>query len=139
MILPLYVSLERIDPALYNAATDLGATPCAASPPRRAAARRPGLIAGLILVGVPAIGEYVIPQILGGGKTLMFGNIIANQFQDTGDYPFGSALAVSLMPVLMVMLLARRRAQRRWADVRPAAPPDHRRAGLVVMRSCGCR
>ena len=49
----------------------------------------PGIIAGCILVAIPATGEYVIPQILGGGKTLMFGNVIADQFLDIGDYPFG--------------------------------------------------
>ena len=95
MILPIYVSLERIDPAL-------------STPPPTSARRRggssggwccrmavPGLIAGIIIVGVPALGEYVIPEILGGGKTLMAGNILANQFLETGNYPFGSALAVT--------------------------------------------
>ena len=51
----------------------------------------PGIIAGCILVGVPATGEYVIPAILGGDKTLMLGNVIADQFLKVGDYPFGSA------------------------------------------------
>ena len=55
------------------------------------------------------MGEYVIPEILGGGKTLMVGNIIANQFQDTGNYPFGSALAVTLMVLLMIVLFFLRR------------------------------
>ena len=72
---------------------------------------RPGLIAGVIIVGVPAMGEYVIPEILGGGKTLMVGNIIVGQYLDVGDYPFGSALAVSLMVILMAMLFALRRVQ----------------------------
>lgn len=111
MILPIYVSLERIDPAIYNAAADLGATPWRQFRRIVLPLARPGLIAGAIIVGVPAMGEYVIPEILGGGKTLMVGNIIANQFQDTGDYPFGSALAVALMLVLMVMLFVMRRAQ----------------------------
>ena len=61
--------------------------------------------------GVPAMGEYVIPEILGGGKTLMVGNIIADQFQDTGNYPLGSALAVALMVVLMIVLFVLRRSQ----------------------------
>jgi ABC-type spermidine/putrescine transport system permease subunit I len=69
------------------------------------------LIAGIIIVGVPAMGEYVIPEILGGGKTLMIGNIIVNEYLDVGNYPFGSALAVSLMAVLMVVLFALRRVQ----------------------------
>jgi spermidine/putrescine transport system permease protein len=71
----------------------------------------PGVIAGSIIVGIPALGEYVIPEILGGGKTLMMGNILANQFQNTGNYPFGSALAVTLMGILMILLFVLRRKQ----------------------------
>ncbi len=111
MVLPIYVALERIDPALFDAASDLGASPLRQFRRVVLPLARPGLIAGIIIVGVPAIGEYVIPEILGGGKTLMVGNIMANQFLETGDYPFGSALAVSLMAVLLVFLFVLRRAQ----------------------------
>jgi spermidine/putrescine transport system permease protein len=111
MVLPIYVSLERIDPAIYNAAADLGATPWRQFRKVVLPLARPGLIAGSIIVGVPAMGEYVIPEILGGGKTLMVGNIIANQFQETGNYPFGSALAVTLMVILLIVLFFLRRAQ----------------------------
>ena len=113
MILPLFVALERIDPSLLDAASDLGASghrvfrrvvlPLAA----------PGIVAGCILVGVPATGEYMIPAILGGGKTLMVGNVIADQFLKIGDYPFGSALAMMLMVVLtLILILARTRLRR---------------------------
>ena len=111
MILPIYVSLERIDPALFDAAEDLGATPWRQFRRVVLPLAVPGLIAGIIIVGVPALGEYVIPEILGGGKTLMAGNILADQFLQTGDYPFGSALAVSIMVVLMVFLFLLRKAQ----------------------------
>jgi ABC-type spermidine/putrescine transport system permease subunit I len=111
MVLPIYVALERIDPALFDAAADLGASPLRQFRRVVLPLARPGLIAGVIIVGVPAIGEYVIPEILGGGKTLMVGNIMANQFLETGNYPFGSALAVSLMAVLLVFLFVLRRAQ----------------------------
>lgn len=111
MVLPIYVSLERIDPAVYHAAADLGATPWRQFRRVVLPLAKPGLIAGMIIVGVPAMGEYVIPEILGGGKTLMVGNILANQFQETGNYPFGSALAVTLMVVLMILLFLLRRAQ----------------------------
>ena len=111
MILPVYVSLERIDPAIYNAGADLGATPWRQFRRLVLPLARPGLIAGSIIVGVPAMGEFVIPEILGGGKTLMIGNIIANQFQETGNYPFGAALSVTLMVLLMVVLLFLRRFQ----------------------------
>jgi spermidine/putrescine transport system permease protein len=68
----------------------------------------PGVIAGCILVGVPSTGEYVIPLILGGSKVLMYGNVVADQFQTTGNYPFGAALSVSLMAVLTLFVLASR-------------------------------
>jgi ABC-type spermidine/putrescine transport system permease subunit I len=109
MVLPIYVSLERIDPAIYNAGADLGATPWRQFRRLVLPLAAPGLAAGSIIVGIPALGEYVIPEILGGGKTLMVGNIIANQFQETGNYPFGSALAVTLMVLLLIMLFAIRR------------------------------
>ena len=78
----------------------------------------PGIIAGCILVGVPATGEYVIPAILGGDKTLMLGNVIADQFLKVGDYPFGSALAMSLMVLLTVHAASSRRSRlRRYEEV----------------------
>jgi ABC-type spermidine/putrescine transport system permease subunit I len=111
MVLPIYVSLERIDPAIYSAAADLGATPWRQFRKVVLPLAMPGVIAGSIIVGIPALGEYVIPEILGGGKTLMLGNILADQFQNTGDYPFGSALAVTLMGILLILLfILRKRA-----------------------------
>ena len=113
MVLPIYVSLERIDYALIDAAGDLGANP------RRTFRRvtlplaMPGVMVGCIIVGIPALGEYVIPEILGGGKTLMLGNVITDQFLSVGDYPFGSAIAVALMAVMAIALLIVRVAQRR--------------------------
>ena len=106
MVLPVYVTLERVDPTVLEAAEDLGShgwhfmwrvvVPLA----------RPGLIAGSLLVGIPATGEFVTPQILGGAKTLMLGNVIATQFLDVGNLSFGSALAMCLIAVVAVMLLA---------------------------------
>jgi ABC-type spermidine/putrescine transport system permease subunit I len=117
MILPLYVALERIDVQLVQAAYDLGAS-------RLGVFRRvvlplsmPGVIVGCILVGVPATGEYTIPAILGGDKTLMYGNVVANQFLKVGDYPFGSALAVSLMALVTVFLLLSRSRLARMEEV----------------------
>src|SRR5262249_60740072 len=111
MVLPIYVALERVTPALYDVAADLGARPWRQFRRVVLPLARPGLIAGIIIVGVPAMGEYVIPEILGGGKTLMIGNIIVNEYLDVGNYPFGPALAVSLMAVLMVGLFRLRRRQ----------------------------
>jgi ABC-type spermidine/putrescine transport system permease subunit I len=109
MVLPIYVSLERIDDAIYSAAADLGATPWRQFRKVVLPLAKPGVIAGCIIVGIPALGEYVTPEILGGGKTLMLGNILADQFQNTGNYPFGSALAVTLMVALLLMLFVLRR------------------------------
>lgn len=111
MILPLFVALERVPSSLLQSAADLGATNLRTMLRVVLPLAKPGVYAGCLLVGVPATGEYVIPAILGGGKTLMLGNVIADQFQTTGDYPFGAALAVSFMAALTVFLLVVRRRQ----------------------------
>jgi len=108
MILPLFVSLERIEPALLEAAHDLGATPARTFRRVIVPLAVPGIIAGCILVAIPATGEYVIPVILGGGKTLMFGNVVSDQFLDLGDYPFGAAMSVALTFVLLTVLMVLR-------------------------------
>jgi spermidine/putrescine transport system permease protein len=113
MILPLYVALERIDPALLDAANDLGAAPHRVMRRVILPLAKPGIAAGCILVGIPATGEYVIPQILGGGKTLMIGNVVADQFLSIGDYPFGAALAIVLTAIVMIALVLLRRGERR--------------------------
>ncbi len=105
MILPLYVALERMDPALLEAAADLGARPFNVLRRVILPLAVPGIIAGCILVAIPATGEYVIPQVLGGGTTLMFGNVVSDQFLSLGNYPFGAALAVALTVVLMAVLV----------------------------------
>jgi ABC-type spermidine/putrescine transport system permease subunit I len=105
MVLPIYVALERIEPNMLLAASDLGARP------RRVLWRvvvplaAPGIVAGCMLVGIPATGEYTIPAILGGGKTAMYGNIVSDQILSLGNYPFGSAIAMVLTGLLLVALL----------------------------------
>lgn len=121
MILPLYVALERIDPALLDAASDLGASPARVLRRVILPLALPGIAAGCVLVGVPATGEYVIPQILGGGKTLMVGNVIADQFLSLGNYPFGSALAIVLTAIVMLALLVLR-SRAGDADAEAVAP-----------------
>jgi spermidine/putrescine transport system permease protein len=108
MVLPIYVALERIDPALKEAAADLGAGGWRVFRRVIWPLSLPGVIGGCILVGIPATGEYVVPAILGGGKTLMYGNVVSAQFLEAGDYPFGSALAVALMAALTVILVVAR-------------------------------
>jgi len=113
MVLPIYTSLEKMDWRLFEAALDLGAT-------RWVAIRRiviplalPGIAAGCLLVFVPALGTYYIPELLGGGKQMMIGSLIQNQFGAARNWPFGSALAfVLLVLVLLGMLLYARRFNR---------------------------
>jgi ABC-type spermidine/putrescine transport system permease subunit I len=117
MILPIYVALERIDPAVIDAAADLGLHGVHAFRRVVVPLSAPGLIAGILLVGVPATGEYTIPAILGGGKTLMVGNVIRDKFLGVGDFPLGSALAATLMALLIVVLIASRKRIRQLEDV----------------------
>ena len=105
MVLPLYASLDKLDFSLVEAGYDLYAT-------RFQVLRRiiiplvkPGIIAGSILVFIPALGAYVTPRVLGGGKNLMFGNLIELQFGQGRNWPLGSALSITLMMIVMVALL----------------------------------
>jgi ABC-type spermidine/putrescine transport system permease subunit I len=104
MVLPIYVALERRDPAVLEAAGDLGSHGAGLMWHVVIPLARPGIIAGCILVGIPATGEFVIPAILGGGKTLMLGNVIGTQFLETGDLALGSAMAMSLLGVVVLVL-----------------------------------
>jgi ABC-type spermidine/putrescine transport system permease subunit I len=112
MVLPIYVSLERIDASMLDAAGDLGARPRRAFRRVTVPLAAPGILVGCVIVGIPALGEYVIPEVLGGGKTLMLGNVISYQFLSTGDTPFGSAIAVVLMLAMAVALLGLRGARK---------------------------
>jgi spermidine/putrescine transport system permease protein len=115
MILPIYVALERIDDSLLDAASDLGASGSSLFRRVILPLGTPGVVAGAVIVGISSTGEYVIPEILGGGKTLMLGNVVADQFLNVGNYPFGSAIAMSLLGLLIVlMLLGRGLGARRW-------------------------
>ena len=105
MILPLYVALERLDRTLLDAAGDLGLNRVKTFYRVVIPSAAPGIVAGLILIGIPALGEYTIPAILGGNKILLMGNVIVNEFQATGNYPMGSALATVLMAATIAILV----------------------------------
>jgi spermidine/putrescine transport system permease protein len=105
MVLPVYAALERLDKSLVEAAGDLYA-------PKYKVFLRiiwplalPGVIAGSMLVFIPALGAFITPAILGGGKSLMIGNIINNQFLSARDWPFGSALSTLMMLLMLVATL----------------------------------
>src|ERR671910_325994 len=110
MILPLYASLEKFDTRLKEAAKDLGASRWDTFWRVTFPLSMPGVIAGSILVFIPSAGEFVIPQLLGGARTMMVGNLIQQQFLSARDWAFGSALAVMLAVLLVgaIMFYVRR-------------------------------
>jgi spermidine/putrescine transport system permease protein len=105
MVLPLYTSLEKVENSLLEAAADLGAPPWKAFLRVTFPLSVPGMIAGTILTFIPAMGMFVVPDILGGAKTVLIGNVIRNQFLTARDWPFGSAASMILMIMTMVLTL----------------------------------
>jgi spermidine/putrescine transport system permease protein len=106
MVLPLYATLERLDPNLLEAAADLGARPWVTLTRVVLPLCAPGIRAGAILVFIPCLGAYLTPDLLGGGKSVMIGNLIQNQFTTARDWPFGSAISLTLMVIVMVLLMS---------------------------------
>ncbi len=118
MVLPIYAAIERFDFGQMEAARDLYAGRWAALWRVLLPAVRPGVIAGCLLVFVPSLGAFLAPDLLGGGKNLMIGNLIALQFQGSRNWPFGAAAAIILLVFVMAALLLFVRAQRRAAGAR---------------------
>ncbi len=102
MVLPLYTSLEKIENSILEAAADLGAPPARAFLRVTLPLSVPGMIAGTILVFIPAMGMFVIPDLMGGAKTILIGNVIRNQFLTARDWPFGAAASMILMVITLV-------------------------------------
>jgi spermidine/putrescine transport system permease protein len=105
MVLPLYTSLEKIENSLLEAAADLGAPPWKAFLRVTLPLSVPGMIAGTILTFIPAMGMFVVSDLLGGAKTILIGNVIRNQFLTARDWPFGAAASMILMILTMVFTL----------------------------------
>ena len=105
MVLPIYATLERLDPSLMEAASDLGAKPWTALWRVVIPLSKPGIRAGSILVFIPCLGAYLTPDLLGGGRTVMIGNLVQNQFTTARDWPFGSALSLALMAIVAVLVI----------------------------------
>lgn len=110
-VLPMYATLERLDPALLEASADLGARPFATLRRVIIPISAPGFVAGAVLVFIPCLGAYLTPDLLGGGKTVMLGNLVQNQFTTARDWPFGSAgsLVLMLASALLLAILMRSR------------------------------
>ncbi len=104
MILPLFAALERQDPALLEAAHDLGARPVRAFLTVTLPLSLPGIFAGLLLVFIPAVGEFVIPDLLGGPETLMLGKVLWIEFFNNRDWPLAASVAVAMLVLLVAPL-----------------------------------
>ena len=102
MVLPIYASLEKLNPALLEASMDLGANRVKTFLHVTVPLTMPGIAAGVTLVFVPTLGEFVIPDILGGAKSVLIGNIITNQFLTARDWPFGAA--ITFIVVIFVLI-----------------------------------
>jgi spermidine/putrescine transport system permease protein len=116
-VLPIHTSLEKLDPALDEAAEVLGARGWRRFVRVTWPLSRPGVVAGGLLVFVPALGAFLTPDLLGGAKVMLVGNLVQNQFTTARHWPFGSALSLVLLGVVLVAMLVRLR----WGDAEDAA------------------
>ena len=105
MILPLYSTLSKIDVRYWEAAADLGSTPLKTFFLVTVPLSKAGIIAGMLLVFIPCVGEYVIPQLLGGADTLMIGRVLAGEYFQNNDWPLASALAISIIVLVVVPMM----------------------------------
>ena len=105
MVLPLYAAIERIDPALIEAAWDLYADRWSLFRRVLIPLTKPGIIAGCVLVFIPSLGAYLTPDLLGGARSMMVGNLIQHEYLVVRDWPLGSALSILLMFIVMSSLL----------------------------------
>ena len=118
MVLPLYASIEKLDFALIEAAQDLGANYLRVFSRVILPLTMPGIGAGVVLVFIPVTGQYIVPTILGGGKVAMLGNLLAQQFGPALNWPFGSAIAVVFMVLLMLAVVFYLRSENTGEDVK---------------------
>jgi putrescine transport system permease protein len=113
MILPIYTALMRIDYSLVEAASDLGARPYRTFLSITLPLTKSGIIAGSMLVFIPAVGEFVIPELLGGPDSLLIGRVLWQEFFNNRDWPVASAVAVVMLIILMIPIIWFYRYQRR--------------------------
>lgn len=106
MFMPIYASIEKLDWRLIQASLDLGAGPIRTFFRIILPLTTPGIIGGSIIVFIPALGNFVVPAVLGGAKVMMLGSLIEAQFLSARNWPFGSALAMMVMAVMLVLLVA---------------------------------
>ncbi len=114
MVFPLYVSLERLDKRLLEASKDLGAPPARTLRQITLPLAAPGIVTGCLLVFILLSGEYVIPAMLGGNKVFLLGTALVDLFIQARDWPLGSAVAISLIAVMLVAIGVSMRLTSRW-------------------------
>ncbi len=119
MILPLYANLEKHDMALLEAAADLGARPFTAFVRITLPQSLPGIIAGSLLVFIPAVGEYVVPSLLGRTDQLMIGRVLSDEFFENRDWPLASAVAILMLLLLVVPIMLFQHSGRRQIESHP--------------------
>ena len=119
MILPLYANLSRLDMSLLEAAADLGCRPMRAFLRVTLPLSMAGILAGSMLVFIPVVGEFVIPDLLGGPESLMVGKLLWTEFFSNKDWPLASALAILLLALLVVPFVMMQRLQQRIEGGRP--------------------
>jgi putrescine transport system permease protein len=116
MVLPLYANLVRLDPSLLEAAADLGCRPFKAFWSVTLPLSLPGVIAGSMLVFIPAVGEFVIPDLLGGPDSLMIGKVLWSEFFNNRDWPLACAVAVAMLLLLVIPIVIFQRTQGREVE-----------------------
>jgi putrescine transport system permease protein len=117
MVLPLYTAIEKLDLTLLEAAADLGCRPIKAFFRITVPVTRSGIIAGCMLVFIPAVGEFVIPALLGGPDTLMIGRVLWEEFFNNRDWPIASAVAIAMLLLLVAPIMILQRFQGRQLGV----------------------
>lgn len=115
MFLPLYGSIEKLDMAQIEASSDLGATRVQTFRKVILPATLPGIVGGSVITFIPALGNFIVPSVLGGAKVLMIGNLIEQQFLSARNWPFGSALAMLVMSAVLLLLIAQFRLAKKEA------------------------
>ena len=116
MFLPLYGSIEKLDMAQIEASSDLGATRVQTFRKVILPATLPGVVGGSVITFIPALGNFIVPSVLGGAKVLMIGNLIEQQFLSARNWPFGSALAMLVMSAVLILLIAQFRLAKKEAQ-----------------------
>lgn len=118
MVFPIYVSLERLDKRLLEASADLGSPPWRSFLQVTLPLSTPGVATGCMLVFILLMGEFLIPAMLGGGKVFFVGNALVDLFLQSRNWPYGAAVAVALVVIMLVTVTAYMRFTRRWAGGR---------------------